>query len=147
MSLRIKKKKQMDNKVLKEVKEVEEVEELPEYYKSFNEFMDNYHRGEISGEEVGELIARMAQYYAHYNMQTVSNERVLSIIARDIEMRTDDNGKPISSTKAKIYVGATEESHAYDLSRCHLQNVEQFINSLKSLQKGVLNEYHHQSLS
>lgn len=117
-----------------------------DYLVEYNEFISSYQKGEISGEDVGELIARMAQYYARYNMEVVSKERKLSIVANDIERRVDENGKPISSTKAKIYTEATDEMYEYNTSKCHRENVEQFINSLKALQKGILNEYHHQSL-
>ncbi len=108
--------------------------------------MASYKRGEVSGEEVGEVIARLAQYYAKYNMQMVACDRRKSAIAKDIESRADENGKAISSTKAAVFLDATEEAHDYRMARMHLGNVEMFINSLKSLQKGVLNEYIHQGL-
>jgi len=113
------------------------------YFVEYSKFIESYKRSEVSGEEVGEVIARLAQYFAMYNMQMVADDRRLSLVARDIEGRADEQGKPISSTKAKVYVDATDEANAYRISRAHLQNVEQMLNSLKSLQKGVLQEYSH----
>lgn len=117
--------------------------EKEKYQAEYEGFMDNYKRSEVSGEEVGEVIARMAQYYSKYNMEMVANDRRRALVAKDIEGRTDDNGKAISSTKAQVFVDATSEAHDYRISRAHLQNVECYINSLKALQKGVLNEYIH----
>lgn len=117
-----------------------------QYITEYNTMMDAYRRTEVSGEAVGEVIARLAQYFAKFNLEMVANDRKLSLVARDIEGRADDQGKPISSTKAKVFVDATDEANAYRVSRAHLQNVEQMINSLKSLQKGILNEYAHSNL-
>jgi hypothetical protein len=113
------------------------------YQVDMDNFMAEYKRSEVSGEEVGELIARMAQHFCYYNMQMVTAERNFTLVARDIENRVDENGKAITSTKAKIFAEATEENHLYNIARAHVQNVEQIINSLKSLQKGILNEFSH----
>lgn len=115
-----------------------------QYLDDYNTFLSTYHRGEVSGEEVGEIIVKMASYFAQYNMTMVLADRALAKVARDIESRTDENGKAISSAKAKVFIDATDESGTYITARAHLQNIEQFINSLKALQKGVLNEYAHQ---
>lgn len=117
--------------------------ESTEYIVEYNKFISNYRRSEVSGEEVGEIIARLAQYFAKYNMEMVACDRRMSLIARDIESRADENGKPISSTKSKVFLDATEEANDYRIARAHVQNIEQMINSLKALQKGVLNEYSH----
>lgn len=116
------------------------------YMADYDKFMETYKRGEVSGEEVGELISRMAQYFAYYNMRMVADDRRRAATAKDIESRADENGKAISSSKAAVFLDATDEAHAHRVSRMHLQNVEMFINSLKSLQKGVLNEYVHSGL-
>lgn len=113
-----------------------------DYLSDYNTFLSTYHRGQVSGEEVGEVIAKMASHFALYNMLMVNAERSLSLVARDIESRTDESsGKAITSAKAKTFIDATDESNAYNMARAHVQNIEQFLNALKSLQKGVLNEY------
>jgi len=117
-----------------------------QYQLEYDKFIDNYHRSEISGEEVGEVIARMAQYYSKYNLEMVAKDRAMSMIAKDIESRADENGKAISSSKAQVFLSATPEANDYKISRAHLQNVEQIINALKSLQRGVLNEYSYSNL-
>ncbi len=113
------------------------------YLVEYKKFIEEYKRSEVSGEEVGEVIARLANYFAMFNMRMVADDRRLSLVARDIEGRADESGKPISSSKAKIYTDATDEANDFRISRAHLQNIEQMINSLKSLQKGVLQEYSH----
>lgn len=119
-----------------------------EYQKLYNEFLSSFKQGTVSGEAVGEIIVRMASHYADLNIAMVIAENKLSLVAKDIEMKTDDiSGKPISSTKAKVIADATPECHAFNIARAHLQNAEMFVQSLKSLQKGILNEYTHSSLA
>ncbi len=113
------------------------------YIDEYNAFLTNYHRGEVSAEEVGEIIVKMAGHFSQYNMNMVLADRKLAKTARDIECRTDENGKAISSAKAKIFTDATDEAGEYSTLKAHKENIEQFINALKSLQKGVLNEYSH----
>ena len=120
---------------------------MEQYQTEYNKFIEDYKLAEVSGEETGILIARLAQYFAKYNMEMVANDKKRSIVAKDIESRADENGKAISSTKAAVLVEATPEAHEYKVSRAHLQNIEQMINSLKALQKGILNEYNHSSLT
>lgn len=120
---------------------------LPAYIQEFNEFMASYHTREVTGEEIGELIARMAQFFASYNLEMVEKERKISLVSRDIESRVDENGKPISSTKAKIFSEATDEMYNFNLVKAHVQNIETYINSLKALQKGALQEYQSMSLT
>lgn len=116
---------------------------LPAYLEEYHGFLDSYRHGEISGEEVGEKVARMAQHFAMINLTMVEKERSLRMVARDIESQKDENGKVISSAKASALIDATEEAHAYREARANLQNVEQIINALKALQKGILNEFSH----
>lgn len=111
------------------------------YMQEFTEFMEKYRIAEISAEEVGLALARLVQYYAAYNLRVTKAERALSIIAQDIESRVDDNGKAISSAKAKVFIEATPEAEIVGILKAHRDNVDKFVSSLRSLQKGVLNEY------
>ena len=117
--------------------------EKEQYLIEYEKFIDNYKSAEVSGEEVGEVIARLAQYFAKFNMEMIVNDRRRALVAKDIESRADPTGKALSSSKAQVITDATDEANDYRVSRMHLQNIEVFINSLKSLQKGVLNEYSH----
>lgn len=117
------------------------------YMDEYNKFIKEYKSGAVNGEEVGEVIVRMAQYFSEYNMKLVNAERSLFLVARDIESRTDENtGKPITSAKAVGIVNATEEHYTVDVLKAHVINIEQFINALKALQKGVIGEYSHSGL-
>lgn len=113
------------------------------YMTEYSEFMDNYKTGQASGEEVGEKIARFAQYFAMHNMEFAAAEFERSKVAAAHESKVDDNGKQISSTKAQVLTDATLEAAAYRKAKVHVQNIEMMINALKSLQKGLLNEYSH----
>jgi hypothetical protein len=117
------------------------------YIEQYTKFMKDFSVGQVTGEEVGEIVARMAAYFAEYNLKLVLAERQLSLKARDIEQTPDEaTGKMISSAKAKILTDATDEAYATNQAKCHLENTEQFINALKSLQKGVLSMYDHSNL-
>lgn len=117
------------------------------YLEEYNSFVSQYASGQVSAEQVGEVIARMAQYFSEYNLKLVLAEKNLYVVASDIASRVDEaTGKAITSSKADTFVNATNEHHVAEELKAHVQNIEQFINALKALQKGVLNEYAHQSL-
>lgn len=118
-----------------------------EYEKLYTDFLTLYKTGMCSGEEIGEAIVRLAHCYAKTNLDMITKERSMNLVARDTESQVDTNGKAISSTKAKVYVDATDECYQYNVARGHLQNIEAYINALKALQKGVLNEYSHMAQS
>ena len=115
------------------------------YLDEYTKFVVDYKKGFVNAEDVGELIARMAQYYSFYNGLLVEAERKLFMIAREIEMSADSaSGKTITSTKAQSLINATDEYNNVNELKMHVRNTEQFINALKFLQKGILNEYSHQ---
>lgn len=117
------------------------MEDANAYLDEYNNFLKEFKLGEKSGEEIGFVIARFAQYFAMHNLEMVNLDQKRAVIAAEIESRVDDNGKAISSAKAQVLIDATPEAHNYRVRRAHMQNVEQMINALKSLQKGNLNEY------
>jgi len=122
---------------------MEESKNLP-YIDEYTKFIKNYSIGQVSGEEVGEIVVRMAQYYSENNLKLVMVERQLALVAKDIESTVDEaTGKMISSAKADKIIDATDEAFFRNEVKAHVQNIEQMINALKTLQKGVLNEYSH----
>ena len=117
-------------------------EQTVPYLGEYNQFVRDYKSGTVTGEEVGILIARLAQYFSEYNLKLIIAERQVYITAKDIENRIDENtGKAITSSKAQTIICATDEYFEKEKIKAHVQNIEQFINALKSLQKGVLQEY------
>ena len=114
------------------------------YIEVYGEFLDSFRLKEISPEEVGLLIAKFSQYFMQYNMLAQRSLKVYSGVKRNILTGTDSNGKELSVSKADALADATEEAAAYEEARAHVQNIEQCINALKSLQKGQLFEYSHQ---
>ena len=117
---------------------------MMDYKKEYKEFLDAYLSGTTTGENVGELIAIMAQYFSMANSEYAAALRNYNKVARVIEEGTDENsGKPISSSKAKVVAAATPENDALIEAKVNLENIEQKINALKSLQRGILNEYSH----
>lgn len=114
------------------------------YIEEYTKFIKDYSVGQVTGEEVGEVVVRMAQYFAEHNLKSVIAERKRALVAAEKEAMIDEsNGKQISSAKAKILTEATDEAFEAAQAEAHLKNCEQFINALKCLQKGVLNEFSH----
>jgi hypothetical protein len=114
----------------------------PDYIIDFESFQNNFRKTEVSGEEVGEIVMKMAGYYARYNVRLGDALRAFSRVKADFQNQTDQaTGKTMSSAKAETLADATEEATKYEMARIHVQNIEQYINSLKALQKGVMFEY------
>ena len=118
--------------------------ETHDYMIDYEAFQSKIKLTEVSGEEVGEIVMKMAGYFARYNIRMGDALRAFSRVKSDFQSQVDTaTGKTMSSAKAELLADATPEAYAYEMSRIHIQNVEQYINSLKSLQKGVLSEYSH----
>ena len=119
-------------------------EESQQYQIEYADFLKKYKKGVTSGEDVGEVISRMAQYFSTKNISVGIKDAALNKRATEIVNSFDDNtGKPISVSKADVLVKSTPEYEALAKEKVHLQNIEQFINALKYLQKGLLQEYSH----
>jgi hypothetical protein len=114
----------------------------PDYMLDFEAFQNNFRKTEVSGEEVGELVMRMAGYYARYNIRLSEAIRNFSRVKSNFQSQIDpSNSKPMSTSKAEILADATDEAAAYEIARIHVNNIQEMINALKSLQKGILVEY------
>jgi len=118
---------------------------MPEqtYKVQYDAFLTSYKAGSTTGEQVGEQIAKMAQWFASQNTILSIATITYAKTTAEFEQRVDENGKQLSSTKAGKLAEATQEASEYVTAKMHVQNVEQIINALKSLQKGVLQEYSH----
>ena len=115
-----------------------------DYIIDYEAFSNNFKKTEVSGEEVGEMIMRLAGHFARYNMKMGDALKSFSRVKADYQGQVDPNtGKAMSSSKAEILADATPEAAEYEMSRIHVTNLEQYINALKALQKGILTEYSH----
>lgn len=113
-----------------------------DYLLEYDAFITTFKKTMVSGEEVGEMVARMANHYAKLNLRLASALREYSEVIKKFQISTDENtGKAMSSVKAEALAAATPEAHTYNVFKAHTQNLEQMLNALKSLQKGVLQEY------
>lgn len=121
--------------------------EQEQYQKNYDDFMKNYILGAVSGEQVGEMIARLAGFFPTYSINTVKAERAFSLISKENVLQNDEQtGKPISSAKAETLSLATEEAYKFKLEKAHMENLEVLIGALKFLQKGILTEYSQSNL-
>ena len=113
-----------------------------DYLNEYNAFIADYSSNIADPRKAGEVLGRMAQHYATYNMKLIDSSRNLAIIAKDIENQEDEkSGKTITSAKASVLVAATAEAFSYQADKIHVQNIEQFINSLKTIAKLISGEW------
>lgn len=114
------------------------------YKEKYDNFIKTYKTGIVSAENIGFLIAEMVNFYSDFNTMLGLYESQLNKKAAEIVSGQDpENLKPISVSKAELLIKATEQYDGYNKTKINLQNVEQIINGLKSLQKGVSNEFSH----
>lgn len=120
---------------------------MSDYEQLYSDFIKNYSLGATTGEQVGELVARLASFYPNYNAEMSRAERAFALVSRDEILKTDETtGKAVSATKAETIAEASAEATAYKTARMHIQNLEVLIQSAKSLQRGLLQEMSHSNL-
>jgi hypothetical protein len=83
-----------------------------DYIIDYEAFSSNFKKTEVSGEEVGEMVMRMAGYFARYNVRMGDALRAFSRVKSDFQSQVDSTtGKPMSSAKADTLADATPEFH------------------------------------
>lgn len=115
---------------------------MEKYQEEYKEFIENYKSGLVTGERVGEVISRMAQYFTEANLNFASALIAFNIEAKRVEETVDEgSGKMISSSKAKVISDASVQSQTLIVAKSHVENIEQALNALKSLQRGIMAEF------
>lgn len=107
------------------------------YVQNYTAFMDSYNES-TSAVGVGLLITKLAGEFVLLNLELVSAERALAFVAKENELLTDENGKPISSAKAKVMTEGSEEALTVMEFKAHKENLRVLIASLDSLLKGMI---------
>lgn len=121
--------------------------EQEQYQKIYSDFMASYTLGAVSGEQVGEVIARLAGFFPNFNLNAVKAERIYALTLKNEILKTDETtGKAVSAVKAETIAAASDEAFAFKVARAHTQNIESLVGSLKFLQKGLLTEYSQSNL-
>ena len=117
---------------------------IPTYRSVYDEFINSYKAGTTNAEEVGYVVTKMAQFFCDANMAMgQADEGYNRFFAQTMQL--EEGGKSISAAKAKILADASDEARVLKTSKISLENIEQLINALKYLQKGMQNEYAHMS--
>jgi len=114
------------------------------YQKEYEEFVKNYENSiPIVAEEIGKLIARLAQYFGQanslYGIAKIEYNKTASSYIQTIE----DSGKPISAAKAEVLTNASKEAEELIKRNVDIQNLEQMMNALKALQRSTSQEQNH----
>ena len=113
-----------------------------EYILEYDNFIAEYDSEQKNGEQVGIAVVKMVQHFIKMNMLVASTEIAFNKISAEIASSLDENTtKPISVAKAEILSKNTSEYSEFRIAKAHLINIEQAINSLKSLQKGIVQEF------
>lgn len=120
---------------------------MNKYLSEYEAFIASFNKQEISGLDVGEVIMRQAMYFSQQNLSVARALRDYVAVSKAIHNQVDPaTGKGITGAKADALTEATEESLRYVEAKIHLSNIQEIINSLKSLQKGVIVEYSNSNL-
>ena len=115
-----------------------------DYLIEYQAFQDKFRLTQVSGEEVGELVMHLANHFARYNSRMGDALRAFSVVKAGLINSVDESsGKGMSASKAEILADATPEANTYEIARINVVNIEQMLNAMKALQKGVLGEYSH----
>lgn len=115
---------------------------MENHQQEYNEFIDKYKSGvQVGAEEVGKMIAILAQYSGDKNLVLAEKENAFRKKLAEATNETDPKTfKSISVAKAEIVTNATSEAEEYRMAKVHVENINQYLNSLKSLQKGIIAE-------
>lgn len=114
------------------------------YTEEYAEFIKNMESGiPVTPADVGKLTAKLAQYFSDAVAETTITEQAYNQKVVEFEKQLDENGKPLTSAKADHYSKATDEYLKYNSAKGKVLGIEQMINALKSLQKGLMNEFSH----
>jgi len=113
-----------------------------EYNKIYDDFVTRMDSSEeISSEEVGKVIVRLTSHFAQINREFIKAEGIYSKkLIEKVTSETDD-GKPLPIGKAQIIADSTPEARTMRMLKAELRTIEVYINSLKSLQRGLSNEF------
>mgnify|MGYP001605456183 FL=1 len=114
---------------------------MEQYQKDFKAFLANFKATPVSGVEAGEFAIKLADYYSDQNLRTIEELRKFNMVKKVCSEQMDSNDKPISIAKAELLADATPEAHSFEIARAHLGNLDQMISAVKTLQKGLVNEY------
>ena len=117
------------------------MENEQEYQKEYNQFISDYEKEQMSGEQIGFAVVKMVQHFISMNMQLAAAEISYNKISAEMANSLDENTtKPISVAKSELLSKNTPEYNEFRMAKSHLINIEQAINSLKSLQRGLTQE-------
>jgi len=117
------------------------------FMEEYQNFLSSLKQGMVNGEEVGRVIVKMANYFAIANTEYGEALIAYNAVASAIEQTTDEKGKAIASTKAKILSAATPESATMIKAKITIESIVELINSLKALQRGIMYEQNSASIS
>lgn len=113
-----------------------------DYKIEFEKFQNEFKLTQVSGEEIGVIIMHMAGYFAVYNLKMGDALKAFSKVKANFQSQIDDaTGKSMTNSKAEVLADATAEADTYEIARIHVNNIQEYINALKALQRGVMNEY------
>ena len=112
------------------------------YQKDYEDFINAYKSGVTGAEEVGKQIAKWGQYFAEINSHFGKMETIFKKTLANIS-QTNDGAKPITSAKANTLAEATEDFANFLKAKREKENIDRQIDTLTSLQVGIMKEFGH----
>jgi hypothetical protein len=112
------------------------------YKEDYSSFLASYKSGFVSAENVGKVICDFTQYFIDSNTNYCMKEIVFNRVLAGIE-QAELEGKQLSSAKAKVIAESRDEFADFIKSKRDVENIEQILKSLMSLQRGIQQEFNH----
>lgn len=112
-----------------------------DYQQEYTEFTGKYSQGTIGPEEVGAMVLKWGQYIGEANSILAQAEQAYITKSAETIQIVEDNGKQISSVKAKTLTDASEEGLAKIRAKSHKETIDTQIITLATFQKGVSTEF------
>ena len=114
-----------------------------DYKQYYDNFIASYSQGFTTAENIGKAVVDEAQYFCDLNISYAMSEIKFNRVLSTIEQSTSEDGKMLSSSKAKTIAESRPEFEDFLLAKRKMENCDQILKALRSLQVGVLKEMNY----
>jgi len=117
------------------------------YKIEYDEFIASYNNTQLDGMQIGLAVVKMVQHFIRINTEVAAAEIALNKVAAEMAQEIDEKtAKPISMAKSEVLTKNTPEYETYRIAKTDRENVEQSVNALKSLQRGITQEMNYSNV-
>jgi len=114
---------------------------MNDYQKEYEEILNQYKAGTIGPEKIGALVAKFGAYFSVVNLAYGSALKAYNLKEGELIESIEENGKPITSQKAKTLAVASNEGLVFIDAKINKEIIEKQIDTLGVWQRGVASEF------